>query len=334
MNMKTLQAMSPLMKPEAWPEPDPKGSGTAEGWVLPLDVACVCGGPVKSYMESLLRSQPVTWLFQLDSFLGGAEGVTTLIEAQIRKEAAMRWLAITPEPRRFLVSGNPVACEEILREDLGQTGRVSIEPVALGAVLLPTGWWFTKEIFCGLLASAGELKLRALYNSYLQEFPQADAFPWQGLRFFAGHLRQKKELEVAHLAALDWGRFEALFSPHDETHERATLGPEEISVNPTLQVVRPQGRSTSGDIHLIYRHESALQERQIGWKAAALIDEAAENPRLLRREILENMDHDYGKGSSMRQILEQAESVGHTRDFSVVLTELTEDGVLLLGSEF
>ncbi len=81
------------------------------------------------------------------------------------------------------------------------------------------------------------------------------------------------------LSQFDWAQFSAQFHPAEERDEQSGLAPQELKLNPTLQIV-----TQKENMSVIYRARQSrgniVQSRELAWYEAAIIDELQENSRL------------------------------------------------------
>lgn len=169
--------------------------------------------------------------------------------------------------------------------------------------------------------------LSRIMRAYFQELPrELFVSPWECMGYLPGYIRQffqsrqfAHAQELSELAALDWARFQSLFSPQDERKEKRSLrfeGTEtEVLLNPTLQVVQLH-HFDPPEMRAVFRHQGELKESILNWQEAALIDELLESGRMRASDLLL-----------------AAKKFQNPTEFSKSLTKLVDYGIVLGPSE-
>lgn len=286
--MKSFLLPSPLLDSKSWYKPS-----DGDVWLLPLDVATACGGALKQRFKKIIETKNALW-FLPSEFLRSASNLSF----GLRVIALREWISVSSRSELFSDDPSYIA------------NKLGLANVRRAAVAAPSLFDWAKEIFPNLTLKIGELRLRESLNTYEKEVPDAAGFPWEGLRFFAGFLRQKK-IEGADAAAMDWLRFSALYSPQDEEAEKRSLAEEALILNPTMQFHRG-----GTELIVIGRRLETLVERAIDWREALILDEVMEAPRTLASSVIQKCGSEHPTG----------------RDFAPVLDGLIADGILLRGS--
>lgn len=254
---------------------------------IPLEFAANTGGKSKKTLREL-RTRGAPWRTAL--FGVGARRWAAL-ESAVEDE-----LKVDFGPPQVVLDGphdeKAIArAQDFFRGFFGPDTQICVSateaPEALHAPAAPSLQAWARLIFAGLADFLSDDAGKEILLAYEREMPLVRYFPWEDFRFFAGYLRTfRSELKaVAEVAALDWARFQAELSPHDEAGEAESLRPGEIMVNPTLQIVR---RETRGEMVFVAREakSSELLEQTANWMHAALVDKAAEEFRIGEAELL------------------------------------------------
>ena len=258
--MRSLLLPSPLHRPEDSLAIDLLDTKN-EIYLLPLDVATVAGGILRKTFSELAKLEQNLWYLPA-SFLRETSDVTR----ELRKSAIQEWRRIGKRPsadRTDVFSDDPA----FLQNNLGLRGIRRVNVAA------PSAFDWAKEIFPSVLAEVGELRLRDDLTAYGREVSDYAAFPWEGLRFFAGFLRSR-DAQLAACAALDWARVSALYSPQDEVLELQRLPRNEVILNPTIQFHRG-----SKQLIAIGRFAEKRIEKTLNQWDALVLDEVMEGPR-------------------------------------------------------
>jgi hypothetical protein len=283
---------APLYTPEKWPL---VGGGTRvwdSVWIIPLDVVCFAGGPLKDYFETIQKKSTFAWFVPKNFLTASLASEKSLhsVELKLRAEFAEEVILEAPGKGLVFESESPEAFQKRL-PSLAQfpvlaTGRSDL---AKGA-----GAW-AEAIFSVFWQAVGDERAADLLNDYAQEFPEVDDFPWEGLRFFAGFIRQSGDDsgKAAELAARDWAKFQALFSVQDENSERSTLDKNEIMFNPTAQILQ-RVVGADPDLSVMIREGAGVIEISLTWMDAALIDTVNEEARVDRAKLLAIVEKDHG----------------------------------------
>ncbi len=256
---------SPLRRPDLWPKP--KFSNQA--WLLPLDLATVSGGALRAHLEEINERCEVFWVLSR-VFLGSG------VSHEIRLREADDW--IKKNSRSKLLAGpgvSPLLAVGSLGRELELVDSFSVSPPGL------FNW--AKEIYPSVLTEIGELKLKSHLNDYEKAMPEAGDFPWEGLRFFSGFLRQRRQNSLAAAAARDWAYLQALYSPQEE---RTIHGGQRVMLNPTLQIVKLDA------VELFFRVAGQVQTKTVDWIEGYLIDEVSEAPRTSIHQLLEHAENE------------------------------------------
>ena len=271
--------------------------------VLPLDFACSIGGRLKSQWHGLASAEPCQW-FLSSQLLIDLKDKT--VQSEIRTAEALKLIEEWPIDQFCSSEANVFMATRWLSTVAELERKVSV--VANSDIPDFSRW---------ALALFPSIPVKDFAREYLVQFPEADEFPWEGLRFFSGFLRKAKP-ELAGAAAHDWARFQASYSPHAEMKEDASLQLGETIINPTLQILKP---ADAGQITLVWRWNEIVHEAPIGWREAMLIDEVSEAPRT---QVAQLIAHVKSESASMIGILEP-----DVQTFEEVFLRLTLSHVLL-----
>lgn len=336
-----LTLPQPLLKPNEWSS---KG-----GAVLSLGFVASCGPPVQEWVEGLFRrpeglerNQPTWLLTRADLRVDRTDPLQAALD-DARGSVFCRF------PTREVVIATSTECDlgeiEVAWKERAKAWGLSSVPAlvqdqnikewtalnfgACARLIFP-------ETFARLDGGTG--RWESLLELYQSELPNEDR-PWEALRFFAGFLRQEEAcdfgredaapVQVADEAALEWARFQALISPHDECAEAKSLLGEQLMVNPAAQIL---SFAEEGRVRAIVRRRSVhwtLDEFELDWMDVALIDAVQENFRTERPRLLSEVEREYPSTSPL-WILTPAESCAGS-SFETRLKRLTERGVLLTG---
>lgn len=303
---------APLMHPELWPPLD-----EAARWLLPLDVATATGGPLKTRFEELLMHDRAAWFLPAAFFeFEKAQSV----QREIRFQEAASWLKTFPGVRCY--SDQP----KKIPVDWLKANGWPLDLIEAHSATSPGLFAWSKEIFPELLSRYGELKLRSALSEYQEKMPTADVFPWQELRFFAGFQRQKgSSPEFSRLAAFEWAKFQALFSPQNETSEARSLPTDALQLNPTVQILRSEQEEL---ITLLLRWNDRLHVEKIGWREAFIIDEVSESPKIPATDLLKTIE---SESAGLPKIFEKSAGAERAKSFSEALRHLTDKHIILRG---
>lgn len=302
----------PLSSPPDWRSPQ---SGSTFHF-LSLEFTALHGGPWLHWARRVQQSG--SWAWRLDS------GWSAIENDPILRESIRSLLRGTPlqgssqsdavgsaYPRhqtrvvQVRTSLNPEELE-LRWDEIWQSEAFDIE-VEARAEEVPedTVLWWAEQIFPGLRSAVGDGSFTQWLQSYEQEWRGGQELPWDRLRFFVGHLRQRLKIDesMISLAALEWARFQTLYSPQNEAHEAQMLKESELVLNPTWQAVRTY-LSSQEQMQILWRVPEEgpwgfdVRERALDWQSAAAIDELAESPKINKFKLLSSLTRTYGLSTS------------------------------------
>ena len=306
---------TPLYIAEKWPLVG-GGAGVWDSiWVLPLDVVCFAGGPLKNYYETIQKKSTFAWFVPKNFLTASIASEKSLHSVELKLRAEFAEEIILEAPGKGLIfEGESPESSADFQKRLPSLAHVPVLATGRSDLTQGAGAW-AEAIFSTFWQALGDERAAHLLNDYAKEFPEVDDFPWEGLRFFAGFIRQSESAlgEAAELAARDWAKFQALFSVQDEKSERASLTQNEIMVNPTAQTLQ-RIASADPDLSVMIRKGTSVIEISLTWMDAALIDTVNEEARVDRAKLLAIVEKDHG-GS-----------------FAPALERLIASGILLEGS--
>ena len=281
----------PLLVPEKWPSPGVWDSV----WVLPIDVASFAGGPLKAYFETIQKKSTFAW-FVPKNFLTSDRSThqkrtrtEPSVEMKLRRECALEM--ILEHPGKGLILEDATA--EGLHHSVPGLAELPILEMQRGDLAQSPSAW-AKAIYSIFWQAVGDGRAEKILSDYANEFSEVADFPWEGLRFFSGFVRQNYAdlAEAAELAARDWAKFQALFSPQDEKSEKASLGKNEIMLNPTAQTLR-RITGADQDLSIMIRKGTVVSEISLTWMDAALIDAVNEEARVDRARLIAMVESEH-----------------------------------------
>lgn len=271
--MIDLQLPQPLLEPGRWLFPT-EGEPTLFG----LDVFQY-GGPLAARLRDAIElGSRVLFAAPLDFWAGGRD------------------LAFPEDISRFTIV-TPAELAPGEREVWLKFARDEIAEVAFAvdrALVLPNVHDWSKAVFPQTSRTMNELEWRRRVTDYVSQVRGSglDLF-----RYFAGYLRTE-------IAALEWARVSALYSPQNT----AARGSEAFVVNPSLSIVGARAVWRAGGLRLC--------ERDLAWQDGAAIDELRDHVRLTRDQLVTALT---SRGFPLRVV----------RPFGDVVDGLISEGILL-----
>jgi hypothetical protein len=281
----------PFFEPQKWP----RAPALAHG--VPLELYVGVGGKLKTWLKSaLLAGSP--WSTSLFGAAGRRRGVleSALREAwhEMREREGVAALILDPSTDH---EGERLA-RELFASGAEIARALSVPP---NQEVLDDGLseW-VEFVFPSFLAEgrSGEAdaqlnknRLDDLVRAYCREIELAPYLPWEELSYWPSFLRAYAKLssDLLELASLDWARFQAFISPHDESGEAESLSPGELMLSPSLQVV---SRASRGEMHFIARDPLSghVVDHVATWQEAALVDALSEEFRSHQAELLQSVE--------------------------------------------
>lgn len=138
-----------------------------------------------------------------------------------------------------------------------------------------------ESVYPRLVQSVGWPELEATVLKFLATLGQGEWDKHETLRRWPIFLKVVggDRADWLDISQFDWAQFSAQFHPAEENEEQKGLAPQELKLNPTLQIV-----NWKNNISVIYRARhnrgNLVQNRELAWYEAAIIDELQENSRI------------------------------------------------------
>lgn len=300
----------PILQPQNWAVPS-----SDQPVLVSIDFYAVVGGPYRAAVDRWLKNGwPILW-----QVTEAMEKSDVLIDAVSRAVESIQTVALDAEALEI---------ETVSREsEWGVWARV-----------------FLPETFDLL----GESQFADLLQRLQNEMPQIAELPWLSLGYLSGFVRQISQKQswdysfnplqtvseradyLSEKIAVEWGRYQALYSPMNEESESASLSGTQMMINPAAQILPLRQQ---GEVLVIVRRRRPqwnLFEIRLQSLDALLIDELSEQGRMTRAELLQRvmLDHPITQGPNGLWInglkLEREET------FESRLDHLIESGVILV----
>jgi hypothetical protein len=189
-----------------------------------------------------------------------------------------------------------------------------------------------KTLYAKTARAVGEKSFEELLSKYKQAFSREDWEPFEELRAFPVFLRGERKGNrvrpeyLVDLALWEWSAFAALYSPSSEVDLLGSLKTGELSLNPTIEILRLDwdvAQWSPGtepleekSMFFLFRVAGADLKVQIAdWSSAAIVDVLLEQGRVSRDELI-------------REIV-QHQGTGHEKEWNEKIDELIQKGVVL-----
>ena len=318
----------PILEPQNWGVPS-----SDQPVLVSIDFYAVVSGPYRAAVDRWLKNGwPILW-----QVTEAMEQSDALIDAVSRAVESIQAVA---------VAADALEIETVSRaEDWGVWARV----------LLP-------ETF----ALLGETQFSELLQQLRGEIPQIAELPWLSLGYLSGFVRQasqkhswdysidlgiesesssnarKRAIEtdmtsaaeradfLSETIAVEWGRYQALYSPMDELKEASSLTGLQMMLNPAAQILPLRKRDEVRVILRRRRPQWNLFECRLHWIDALLIDELSENGRLTREDLLNRVKHENPLSQGPTGIWVHGLRMADGESFDSRLDFLTDSGVILV----
>ncbi|MES2854588.1 MAG: hypothetical protein V4692_01940 [Bdellovibrionota bacterium] len=275
-HLKLIYLPQPLLEPARWEWPK---TSRKEKWCISLRLATEVGGPLRRYFEEVVDTGPYAWWDDSEATSNSREFVFS--------EESKYWLERGPE--------------KVILEH-----RSEVPPLAeIASIVFPD----TRDLI-------PELDWHRHLKDYQGEIGERPSL--QMLRYFAGFLRKRflksGELEVFETAGLEWARVSSLFSiepiyqPNTDPSAIGRSG--EVTLNNTAHFVQLESK---GILKGVVRAGEKLNELDLNWQQAAMVDELSEDGILERTKLLNEVAEAQGPLKRERteiDALEELERLG------------------------
>ena len=300
----------PILQPQNWAVP-----ASDQPVLVSIDFYAVVGGPYRSAVDRWLKNGwPVLW-----QVTEAMEKSDVLIDAVSKAVESIQAVAL---------DADALEIETVSREsEWGIWARV-----------------FLPETF----ALLGESKFADLLQRLQSEIPQVAELPWLSLGYLSGFVRQISQKQswdysssqyqtvtdradyLSEKIAVEWGRYQALYSPMNEESESASLSGTQMMINPAAQILPLRLQSEVLVIVRRRRPQWGLSEIRLRSLDALLIDELSEQGRMTRTELLQRVrvEHPITQGPNGLWI--NGLKLEHEETFDARLDHLIENGVILV----
>lgn len=179
-----------------------------------------------------------------------------------------------------------------------------------------------ESVYPRLVQAVGWKELEPAVLKFIATLGQGEWDPHETLRRWPIFLKVSGTYKTDWLdiSQFDWAQFSAQFHPAEEKEEQKGLGPQELKLNPTLQIVRQKS-----NMSVIYRARqnrgNIVQSRELAWYEAAIIDELQENSRI---ELTSLVNHLISVPSPQNSKLDRSTWLQH-------IAEMTKSGLILFA---
>lgn len=180
-----------------------------------------------------------------------------------------------------------------------------------------------ESVYPRLVQAIGWKELEPVVLKFIATLGQGEWDPHETLRRWPIFLKVSgiDKADWLDISQFDWAQFSAQFHPAEEKNEQQGLGPQELKLNPTLQIV-----THKNNMSVIYRARqnrgNLVQSRELAWYEAAIIDELQETSRV---ELTNLVNHLIDVASPQNQKLDRSTWLKH-------IAEMSKSGLILFSS--
>lgn len=177
-----------------------------------------------------------------------------------------------------------------------------------------------EDVYPRLVQAVGWKDLEPVFLKFIATLGQGEWDPHETLRRWPLYLKVNgdEHQDWLDISMFDWAQFSAQFHPAEETEEQKGLKPQELKINPTVQIVRQRNHMS-----VIYRARQSrgnlVQSRELAWYEAAIIDELQENSKI---ELTHLVNHLVTMASPQNAKLDRSTWLKH-------ISEMAKSGLIL-----